>query len=338
MGDRKGISPAWALLLVAPVVGELISGATPPAAFLKPFPLIAFPCLYGGGSIICRELTHRWGKGWPTLLLLGAAYGVLEEGIVCASFFNAHWPGIGALGAYGRWLGVNWVWSMGIIVYHSAISIGVSVLIVSMLFPQRRADAWVGRRTFVAVCILYVVAMALLTLAMAKFMHFPPQPVRSAGAFLAIALFGLAARHAPRQLIGPDASGARCVRPVLFGVLGFLGLLGYYLLTFGSLILGMPAVAAFFAVPAYVAVFALVVWLMSGRGGGLGDRQMLALATGPLLLYCVVDVVRGIHKAAQPSDPTGLGLVALSAVAFLAWLNLRTRRRVQRELTAQAAP
>jgi len=210
------------------------------------------------------------------------------------------------------------------------------VLIVSQFFPRRRGDAWVGRRGFVVVCILYVVAMALLTLAMAAYTHFPTPPVRSAGAVAVIVLFVLAARHAPEHILGADASGARCVWPLLFGVVGFLGMLGFFLLMYGSRGLGLPAAVAFFVVPTYVGLFGGLVWLMSGRGGGLGERHMLALATGALLLFAVFDVLREAHKAAQPDNPTGLSLVALSALIFLTWLNLRTRGRVLRQSAAQA--
>jgi hypothetical protein len=38
--------------------------------------------MYGCGALLCREVAHRYGLGWPGLLLLGAAYGVYEEGLV----------------------------------------------------------------------------------------------------------------------------------------------------------------------------------------------------------------------------------------------------------------
>ncbi|MCG2769572.1 MAG: hypothetical protein L6435_14495 [Anaerolineae bacterium] len=37
--------------------------------------------------MLIRELRVRWGKGWPTVFVLGAAYGVLEEGLMVKSFF-----------------------------------------------------------------------------------------------------------------------------------------------------------------------------------------------------------------------------------------------------------
>lgn len=331
MGERRGISPAWVLLIVAPVVGELLSGSSPPAEFFTPFGLIALPALYGGGAIICRELTHRWGRGWPTLLALGAAYGVLEEGLVCASFFNAHWPDVGVLGQYGRWLGVNWIWSVNLTIYHATISIGASVLIVYHLFPSRRGDAWLGPRAFRAVCVAFAVGMALLFLGISKFTGYMPPLAQYVGAMVVVLLFGWAARHMPDRILGPDGSGARCVRPVLFGVAGLLGMFGFFFLMYGCTQLGMPAAGALLLGPAWVALVAGVVYLMAGRsGGGLGERHRLALGTGALLFFALFDVLREATKAKQTDNPTGLSIVALVAVAFLTYLNLRTRRRVMR--------
>jgi hypothetical protein len=75
-------SPALALLLLAPVLGELVSGHMSPLEFLDPgrFLLLALP--YGLGALVCRELKVRWGKGWLAFLLLAVAYGLYEEGVV----------------------------------------------------------------------------------------------------------------------------------------------------------------------------------------------------------------------------------------------------------------
>jgi hypothetical protein len=50
--------------------------------------LIANLGLYGPGVLLIREAKVRWYKGWATVLLLGAAYGILEEGIALSTLFN----------------------------------------------------------------------------------------------------------------------------------------------------------------------------------------------------------------------------------------------------------
>lgn len=100
---------AITLLFLSPITAELLSGSAPPVEFFNPFGLMTLVVLYGCGAIILRELKIRWRKGYGVLLVLGAAYGIIEEGLMVKSFFYPYWMDIGILGVYGRWLGVNWV-------------------------------------------------------------------------------------------------------------------------------------------------------------------------------------------------------------------------------------
>jgi len=44
--------------------------------------------LYLPGALLIREAMIRWKKGWASVLLLGAAYGILEEGTALGTLFN----------------------------------------------------------------------------------------------------------------------------------------------------------------------------------------------------------------------------------------------------------
>jgi hypothetical protein len=44
--------------------------------------LLIMVLLYGCGALLIREVTRRTRRGWLTILLLGAAYGIIEAGIV----------------------------------------------------------------------------------------------------------------------------------------------------------------------------------------------------------------------------------------------------------------
>ena len=87
--QRRGFPwPALMLYPLSPVVGELLSGASPPVEFFTVFGLAVMGVLYGCGALLVRELAFRWGSGWPGRLLLGAAYGIIEEGLMVKSFFD----------------------------------------------------------------------------------------------------------------------------------------------------------------------------------------------------------------------------------------------------------
>lgn len=97
---------ALTLFLLSPTVAELLSGAAPPIEFFNPLGFVTLASLYGSGAILVRELTFRWRKGYLSLFLLEAAYGVIEEGLIVKSLFAPAWPDLGVLGVFGRWMGI----------------------------------------------------------------------------------------------------------------------------------------------------------------------------------------------------------------------------------------
>jgi hypothetical protein len=87
----KRIPPWLVLLVLAPLLGEIVSGHQPPLEIFNPISVLLLMFPYGFGALVCRELVRRWKKGWPSLILLAVAYGVYEEAIVVRSFFNPNW-------------------------------------------------------------------------------------------------------------------------------------------------------------------------------------------------------------------------------------------------------
>jgi hypothetical protein len=76
------------LLLLSPVAAELLSGSAPPVEFFSPIGLLILIPWYGLKALLCRELSIRWRSGLAGLFLLGAAFGVFEEGILVKTFFD----------------------------------------------------------------------------------------------------------------------------------------------------------------------------------------------------------------------------------------------------------
>src|SRR5262249_61423005 len=133
------------LFFLAPVVGEMLSGSTPPVMFVNPFSLLLETGLYGSGAVLTRELVRRRGLGWASMLLLGAAYGILEEGLTITSWFNPYLPDLPSLGSYGRLVDTNWVWALGLTTYHAVVSITIPILLAETLFPRLAERPWLGR-------------------------------------------------------------------------------------------------------------------------------------------------------------------------------------------------
>ncbi len=152
---KRTFLPALTLLLTAPVFGEILSTSSPPAEFFQPATFLILVGLYGSGALLVRECVRRWHKGWISILLLGMAYGIYEEGLVVRSFFDPNWVDIGVLGSYGRMAGINWIWSISLTIFHAVVSIGLPILVVELVFPQNRKDPWLGKAGLVITGVVF---------------------------------------------------------------------------------------------------------------------------------------------------------------------------------------
>ena len=121
----RRFAPVATVVLLAPLIGEVLFGAIPLSRL--PFGLLGVAGLYGGGAILVRELVRRRRLGVAWLVILGLAYGLIEEGLVLQSLFDQHYPGLDFLGRYGHWVGVNWVWLEFIVPYHAVFSIAIPI-------------------------------------------------------------------------------------------------------------------------------------------------------------------------------------------------------------------
>src|SRR5438128_7502664 len=113
--------------------------ANPPLFFLF---LVQNLGSYGLAVVLAIEAQIRWRKGWASIILLGSAYGILNEGIGAGTLFNPDSAAFEVLGSYGRWFGVNWVWAVGLVMLvHPLFSVSLPILQHRLALPETR-----GRR------------------------------------------------------------------------------------------------------------------------------------------------------------------------------------------------
>jgi hypothetical protein len=314
-------SPAFVLFFLSPAVGELLSGSSPPAEFFNPLGFAVSALVYGGGAILAREFAARWGKGWGAILLLGLAYGIVEEGLMVKSFFDPGWGDLGPLTGYGRWLGVNWVWSLHLVLYHAAFSIAIPILLVELMFRERRSESWVSTKKLAVTAALFVGACAFGFFIMAPYR--PPVVPYLAALAITAALCVLAWRLPTRRR---TIVTRRPARPRWFAVIGFVWTLGLFLMVWQLPILGVVPGVTIALVVSLTALCAWAIWRLSRGARAWSDAHRLALAAGALSFFVV------LAPLAEP-DPervdntTGMGLVGLAAAVMLAWLAVRVRRR-----------
>jgi len=143
--------PILFLLLLTPGIPEYLS-ASSQITLLVVNPVLFFLFLganiglYGSGVILIREAMIRWKKGWASVFLLGVGYGIVEEGLALWTLFNPLAQPVGNLGFYGHWLGVNWVWTIGLLIFHSVYSIGLPIFLFGLVFPELRHKSLVSMR------------------------------------------------------------------------------------------------------------------------------------------------------------------------------------------------
>src|SRR5262245_1046564 len=92
----RWLLPAVVLVGMAFLVAELLPGSAPiTQPLLWPFLLL----IYGPGALLIRESARRLDCGWGSILLLGTAYGLVEEGLALQSLFNPSLYGAADWGA-----------------------------------------------------------------------------------------------------------------------------------------------------------------------------------------------------------------------------------------------
>ncbi len=318
---RSRISPALVLFFLAPAVAELLSGSAPPAEFFHPFALVLLAALYGSGAVLSRELVRRWGKGWLSLLTLGAAYAILEEGLMVKSFFDPQWVDLGALGTYGRWGGVNWVWAGALTVYHAVFSIVIPIVVVELAFPAQRHEAWVGRKTRRALWVLLAADVIFGFLFMT-----PYRPPLAPFVFFAGVMLGLGVLA--RRLDDPTtpAPSRPLPRPVVLWLLGLAATLGHFAVAWVVPGTAVPPWAALVFMGVVVVAAGAVLLRLIRRAGPLGDAHRLALVAGGLTFFIVLAPLQDLD-ATRPDNTSGMALVGLAALILLIGLARRVRAR-----------
>lgn len=318
--------PVLTLLLLAPFVGEFLLGDfTLRQIWIYP---IMLP-IYGGGALLIREAARRSGRGWPTILLLGLAYGIVEEALADQSLFNPHFLGLHLIDyGYIPALGISAPWTTYVLAIHVVWSIGVPIALVEALVPERRTEPWVGRKGLASAGLLYAVGVAIVTAGTAAREHFMASRAQLAcGALAAAAVAALAfALFAPAGGGSEPGSAAGPARPRLALAMGSLAFL------FGSTLVMMTGLERFLApatvVAAELAALAIPMAALAyvRRSPGWSDACADAAAVGALLVYCWWGFVitTSLHgRAAVPEQC----LFAAAVVVPLSAVIVRRRAR-----------
>jgi hypothetical protein len=302
----RRISPALVLIFLAPFVGEVLLGNTPLRLILGY--LLVLP-MYGFGALFIRELSRRTGRGWPTILILGVAYGVVEEGLADMSLFNPNFLGQHLL-SYGNVFGIGWPWWFFVLTLHAVWSIGVSIALAEALFARRGPYPWLGRKGLVVSGVVFVLGAVLV--------HFVGgQGYKLSAGQVVLSLVLVAVISAVAFLIPvrgtQPPNPRRAPSPWLAGGTAFMLTSAFMAVTRLSYAVKLPAallILAYFVLDG-LAIWA--VWRWSRRNDWSAEHRF-ALAAGALLTYAWYGFVQAPHDA---FDMVGQAIFALLALGVI---------------------
>ncbi len=277
---------ALVLAVLAPLCAEVSLGTVP---LRMAWAWLVFAPIYSAGALFLREILRRTGGGYGDLLLLGVAYGLVEEGLVLQSLTSPHL--YGAAGWAPRLFGVNTAYTELNLVYHALFSVTIPVIVVEYLFARHGAAPYLRRGGMIAAGVIALLGAALLRVSVPPAEDpgytMPPAAVVIV-ALLATAVILLALRvrlHPARRWAPPPIPVVAVAAAV--GAFGFLAMIWPFgdatqpLFTHGDWALLPMAGAALIAAAALTAAWT-VDWtapgLVAASFGALVGHTLFGLA------------------------------------------------------------
>ena len=277
-------------LLLSPGIPEYLSSSSPiNALVLNPilfvFQLLLNLGLYGPGVLLIREAMIRWKKGWASVLLLGAAYGILEEGIALSTLFNPVAGPVGKLGYFGHWLGVSWIWVAGILSVHMIYSISLPIVLLGLALPETRGKGLLISRKKIAATFT-ILGFDVLTLFLVVYLgeHFWMGWPIFFGSLATIGILIYLAYKAPARSLRARTDNS-LKSPKVLGIVGTLFYPAILFTEFGGMAEGIPAFPVVILIVLVQALF--LVYVLRNMGRQNNERNVIAFALGLILPIAV---------------------------------------------------
>ncbi|WP_306318998.1 MULTISPECIES: hypothetical protein [unclassified Streptomyces] len=294
-----------ALLLLAPLVGEFLLGNTPISDFGS---LFMYLPLYGCGALLVRESARHTGRGWPTMLLLGAAYGLFEEGPVDQMLWNPDYGGVpfGLVyaGTQVPLLGTSVALLQDVVSMHMVWSVCVPIALVEA-FSRDPRRPWLGRPGLGVTAVVFALgSFGLAALQYAYNDEFMASPWQWTVAVVLIAALVAAAFLVDRvPLPRPLVRAAEAPTPWWTGCAAFALTSAYW----GGQSLLRDHVSDWLVVVFWflLAAAAVTLGIRWSHGPAWGATHRVSVAVGALLTYVWV----GFTHASDMGVPLRVALV-----------------------------
>jgi hypothetical protein len=312
---------ALTLAILAPLIAELGVGSIGAStAWTLPF----FGYVYSAGALLIREVVRRRHLGVGSMLALGLAYGLLEEGLALGSLTST------TLYPVADWapqlLGFNTAFSLWVLPYHAVFSIVVPIVMVDLILPRFRTQPYLRTGGLIAWAIALLVGIGVIRLAL---IWMDPHHVDSAihlivvGA-LAVALVAWGLLRHPTVLRDRPIP-----RPRSLVVVGVVSIAGYF-----ALLMQLPGAEHSAYLPDRLAWLAPVValallaaataicrrWSTSTRWSPVHSAALIAGALPAHSLLGLIVLPLGTL------DRAALAVILATEIVVGVWLIRRSRR------------
>lgn len=313
------------------MIAELLSGSSPPAEFFNPFGLILMTLLYGCGALLVREAKVRWNLGWVAIGFLGAAYGILEEGLCCKSFFDPNWPDLGDTAYYvrvGPFEGVALCWAVFLTWYHAFISISVPILLSELVFPDQKNSTVLSHKGIA----WSIIGLTIATLT--GFFLFPsPENVfhpswlyiiLSAGIIAFLILYAKKLGYYTGPILKLPA-WRNNLHP------GFLGFIVTTVSFIAFYTLANVIRIELLSMAIILGIIVVSTMLITGRflrpGKQPEQMEIFNLIFGAMMFFIIFTFLQESENQGSPDGSQGMIVVGLIALALMLWLRSRLIRK-----------
>jgi hypothetical protein len=300
------------LMALPPLFTELMSGHTPASVFFQPIILLIMLFGYSLPILIIRELSVRWRLGLKGILMLGMAYGIFNEGIGAKTFLmNENLP-VAVFDNYGYFFGINFPWSINIMISQAFISVLFPIIFVHYLYPNRQKEPWIGKKTGIALLMLSAVFGSAI------FFGPYPFPVENPVFYFTIFTASILILIILAKLM-PKSEGLKenkCgIKPVFFGVVFFFIYgLGPSLLAAGKVNL---IIFYFFL----VGILLLFTYILKTKNW-LTTPALILFGVGVYILLGVAGTAKALEKGFPEGIITG---IIFEIIFILAIIKIRKR-------------
>jgi hypothetical protein len=140
--DAQARRAALFLLLATGPLAEVLSENVQLLTILQPLPFLLVTLTYGVPVLLIRELAVARNLNTAGIVLLGLAYGILNEGVLAKTLTQPDGPPLAGFAGYGEVAGLQGGWAIFILFWHALHSVLYPLLLCQWIFPAAAGRRW----------------------------------------------------------------------------------------------------------------------------------------------------------------------------------------------------